>query len=224
MMLAALMCLGLALLVRTPWLQGIDGQVTHEVQEHPNAAFDLLFETLTFLGNTATLVTVAAIAAALLVVRKLPRAAVFSVLSLLALPLDVAIKDVVERARPNSDIVRVLTPVSGYSFPSGHSMGSAAVYGMLAYLTFVHLRRAKRAVSVSFGVLPFAIALSRIYVGAHWMSDVLAGLSAGAFVVLALVHLYSLPGRAEDTHEDQPLDGTLTGNVPPPSAHRQAGA
>jgi membrane-associated phospholipid phosphatase len=92
------------------------------------------------------------------------------------------------RARP--DIAEALRRASGYSFPSGHAMGSAIVFGALGYLALRSQRtwRAKAAALAAAVTLVVTIALSRVYLGVHWISDVGAGVSMGAvWVTIATV-------------------------------------
>jgi len=88
--------------------------------------------------------------------------------------------------RPRPDLVPHAVYVHSGSFPSGHSMLSAAVYLTLAVLiATLEPRRATQA--LIFGTaaaLMIAVGLSRIYLGVHWPSDVLAGWSAGSGVAL----------------------------------------
>ena len=83
-------------------------------------------------------------------------------------------------ARPRPAIITALVTESGFSFPSGHSMGSAAFYGFIIYLIAQSdLKPAiKRAVSAMIVALIGLIGFSRIYLGVHYLSDV-----AGGFLV-----------------------------------------
>ncbi len=85
-------------------------------------------------------------------------------------------------ARPRPDIVPHLVVVRTASFPSGHSMVSAVAYLTLAaLLARVHARRSVKAVLLSVAaILVLAIGLSRVYLGVHFPTDVLAGWCAGA--------------------------------------------
>lgn len=136
---------------------------------------------LTALGGTAllTLLTVAVVTH--LVLRQKPRAAAFVALSVVgALLLSLVLKGVFERPRPA--LVPQLSHVLTSSFPSGHSMLSAAVYLTLGAL----LARFQNNILLKAHVLVWALLLSvlvgvsRVYVGVHWPTDVLAGLAAGA--------------------------------------------
>ena len=91
--------------------------------------------------------------------------------------LNETFKIIFHRGRP--DILR-LVEAGGFSFPSGHSMVSISFYGFIAYLFYVNMRsRWKYAIISFFSVIIFLIGISRIYLGVHYASDVLAGFSAG---------------------------------------------
>jgi membrane-associated phospholipid phosphatase len=89
--------------------------------------------------------------------------------------------------RPRPDILRMIE-ISGYSFPSGHSMSSMIFYGFIAYLFIKNGRHWSRylfAGAVGFMIL--MIGISRIYLGVHYASDVLAGLLIGlGWLILAI--------------------------------------
>ncbi len=122
--------------------------------------------------------------------------------------LSVAIKAVFNRARP--EIVPHLVEVSSASFPSGHAMNSAIVYLTLAVL----LARSQESRRVQVFLIGVAIALAlligttRVYLGVHWPSDVLAGWSVGAvyaagcsLLAKRLQREHSIE-RAHETSED----------------------
>ncbi len=88
--------------------------------------------------------------------------------------------------RPRPDLVPHESYVYTTSFPSGHSMMSAVTYlTMAALLSRIQKRRRNKIYLMTIAVLlTLAIGVSRIYMGVHWPSDVLAGWSAGAFWAL----------------------------------------
>lgn len=94
-------------------------------------------------------------------------------------------------ARPRPDLVPHATEVATASFPSGHAMVSAVVYLTLAALLarLVAAPRLKAYIIGVAGVLTLLIGTSRIYLGVHWPSDVLAGWAAGAAWALACLAL-----------------------------------
>ncbi|MGE5552570.1 MAG: phosphatase PAP2 family protein [Betaproteobacteria bacterium] len=96
-------------------------------------------------------------------------------LFLLSAFVNVWLKGLFHTSRPSPAQVRVLFPESGtgYAFPSGHAQGAATFWGYLA------LRRRRRWVTLLAGLLIFLVALSRLYLGLHWPSDVAGGLALG---------------------------------------------
>lgn len=93
--------------------------------------------------------------------------------------LNLLLKSLFERARP--DVAQALRDATGYSFPSGHSMGSMVVYAAICWLSVRILpswRKDSSAVAIA-ATLILAIGVSRIYLGVHWFSDVVGGFAAG---------------------------------------------
>lgn len=99
------------------------------------------------------------------------------------------IKNIVCRTRPfdSQQNIQNLRDVGGYSFPSGHSSSSAAVFGGTALL----YSKQKKWLW-SFGIaIPVLVALSRNYLGAHYLTDVVAGLALGFGMIFLLNWLLS---------------------------------
>lgn len=88
--------------------------------------------------------------------------------------LNLLLKNIIQRPRP--DEFRLISE-SGYSFPSGHSMISMAFYGFLIYLSIKYFKNKKlKILLVTFlSILIILIGISRIYLGVHYTSDVIAG-------------------------------------------------
>ncbi len=96
---------------------------------------------------------------------------------MLAVVLNVAVKYVIQRSRP--DILRLID-IGGYSFPSGHSMVSMSFFGFLIYLCCINLKTRWKYLIVSLlSILIMLIGLSRIYLGVHFASDVIGGFCLG---------------------------------------------
>jgi membrane-associated phospholipid phosphatase len=102
--------------------------------------------------------------------------------------INLLLKEIFARSRP--DLAEALRHASGYSFPSGHAMGSMVILGSLAYVVARvpgpwRLRAATIAMLIS-SIL--AVGLSRVYLGVHWISDIAAGYAAGlVWLVVATV-------------------------------------
>lgn len=105
-----------------------------------------------------------------------------------------SIKVVVERPRPTDDVVRVASTLLDYSFPSGHVTAYVSLYGFLFFLVYVLFRRSwpRTMLLTLFALLVGLVGISRIYLGHHWLSDVLGGYAFGSVYLLLLIETYRL--------------------------------
>lgn len=130
---------------------------------------------ITNFGGVIGLIIIAIVISSILVIKK-HKLMGFLVLLNLALSggLNQVLKRIVQRPRPTE---YRLIEESGYSFPSGHSMVSAAFYGFFIYLIFKNVKNKYiKWISIfSLSLLIILIGISRIYLGVHYTSDVMAG-------------------------------------------------
>ncbi len=136
---------------------------------------------ITSLGGTAVLTIITAIAAGFLALDGKKHMAFFVCGSVLGgVAAGTILKDLFHRPRP--DLVPISIYVSGASFPSGHSMMSAVTYLTLgALLARSQERKRVRAYFLLVAMfLTVAVGVTRVYLGVHWPTDVLAGWTAGA--------------------------------------------
>ena len=157
-----------------------------------------VFRAITWLGNVPTLLAVTLLAVGILWRRRERTDAVFVALAFLgAQVLSNGMKLGFQRERPF--FPDPLATESTYSFPSGHALVSLAVYGSVALVLAQRLRnRASRILVVATAAaLIAAIGFSRLYLGVHFLSDVLAGYAAGV-AWLALLYL-ALEARSRYT-------------------------
>ena len=84
-------------------------------------------------------------------------------------------------ARPRPEVLKIVQE-KGYSFPSGHSMVSTGFYGLLIYLIYknVENKKIKYPLIVALSILILLIGISRVYLGAHYATDVIGGWIIGA--------------------------------------------
>jgi undecaprenyl-diphosphatase len=135
---------------------------------------------LTALGGVAVLTFMTlAVTGYLLITRKYHAALLVFLATLGGLSLSSLLKHVIDRPRPT--VVEHLSGAMTSSFPSGHSMMAAVVYLTLATLLnrFVRQQRVKLYVLSLAVVLTILVGVSRVYMGVHYPTDVLAGWSAG---------------------------------------------
>ncbi len=142
---------------------------------------EAMFRDLTALGGTAVLTLITFVAIGYLLINRQRSAALLVLISVAGgTMLSHFLKLGFERPRP--DLVAHLVDVQTLSFPSGHAMLSAVTYLTLGAL-LARVQERKRLKAYILGVaiaLTLLIGLSRIYLGVHWPTDVLAGWAAGA--------------------------------------------
>ena len=158
----------------------VDRHVAVWFHQHASPAVTQVARTISFFGSVGWLTAVSIGVALFLVLRRDWLNA-----SLIALvmggggALNVVLKHFFHRERPVLE--NPLVTLSSYGFPSGHTMGATLLYGLLALLAWKNLRnRAARlacVVGACFWIL--LIGLTRIYLGAHYLTDVLGALAAG---------------------------------------------
>ncbi|HEY9198024.1 MAG TPA: phosphatase PAP2 family protein, partial [Gammaproteobacteria bacterium] len=178
------------------WLAGLDRFLFESLSELRNPIADQVMVFITGLGDTALLFAVLLSGVAWLWLRGRRNAALhWLAMTTATALLTYLLKLVVAAQRP----MPLYEGLSTYSFPSTHTTLSIAVYGYLAVLIARELTPARRwAPYIGAALLVIPIAFSRLYLGAHWLSDVLGGLALG-LVTLALF------GIAYRRHPAQPL-------------------
>ncbi|MCL4440517.1 MAG: phosphatase PAP2 family protein [Firmicutes bacterium] len=143
---------------------------------------------LSTIGSSTVMIGVALVAALLLwwVKRHFWDALMVPVALIGSYSLNELLKWIFRRDRPN---VARLVEATGYSFPSGHAMVSMTVFGLLAYLAWINLRQPllRYLLTCTLVLLAVAIGISRIYLGVHYPSDVLAGFAAGGFWLVGCI-------------------------------------
>ena len=103
------------------------------------------------------------------------------------------IQPIVQRERP---VGYRLVDELGYSFPSGHSMVSTAFYGLIIYLVYKNIenKKLRNVICVSLAILIILIGCSRVYLGVHYASDVLAGVVTSIAYLIIITRIISKMG------------------------------
>jgi undecaprenyl-diphosphatase len=115
--------------------------------------------------------------------------------------LNVLLKYLFQRTRP--DINQIVFE-EGFSFPSGHSMAAFSLYGMLTFLLWRHLKTTvgRGLLLTVNGLMIFLIGYSRIYLGVHYPSDVIAAYAASGFWLFTVIWFYQwIQERSYETIE-----------------------
>lgn len=108
--------------------------------------------------------------------------------------LDVTLKRLIQRKRPEDGFARVLRLIAAPSFPSGHVMNYVSVFGFLAAVSMANIKPspARTLLTGACAGMISLIGPARVYLGAHWPSDTAAGYLFGGLYLGALLELYTL--------------------------------
>ncbi|MDB5085782.1 MAG: pgpB [Bacilli bacterium] len=180
-----------AILVGEHNMVRFDQAIASYVQSFESPPLTLVMQVFTTIGSTPVVIILSILSLFVLykVLHYRMELILFIAVVVGSAVLNQVLKALFRRARPT---VHRLAEASGYSFPSGHSMEAFALYGVLAFLLWRHLRTrlARTVLLVVSVVLIAAIGLSRIYLGVHYPSDVLAGYLASGFWLAAGIWVY----------------------------------
>ena len=202
----------------SPVLREFDARAHEWARTERTAGATLFFTVMTYVGTPVALGIIVTIVVAVLVARGRFRwAAYLALTSALGSLLVVQLKLYYARARP--DLAEALRNAHGYSFPSGHAMGSTIVCLAFAYLALRMKRPWKQRAAAIAGLLTVicAISFSRVYLGVHWISDIGAGVAAGTVWVAVTTVAYeasrrirairAMRAKAAADSEDPPVTG-----------------
>jgi membrane-associated phospholipid phosphatase len=172
-----------------------DVEFSRWLHVHANDTLTSFFKIVTNAGNVTFLAVFTVAIAAYFVRRAKINEAVFVLVSALGIELvNAVLKLLFHRQRPEFAYVHLDT----YSFPSGHATGATAIYGVVTYLLVRdRLNSTRILAAVGFVALIVFVAFSRLYLEAHYLSDVLAGCSLGAAWACATLFVYESRGRFE---------------------------
>ena len=179
----------------------IDVAITHEFQENQTPWLKTIMLAVSFLGSQIVLFPSLIVLTALVfwIAQLRLEALLVVTLSVISELVNILLKIIVSRPRPNSKLVEVLQTVGGQSFPSGHVMSYVAFWGVIFSLGIILLKR-DRWWHYLFLIIPALLVVlvgpSRVYLGDHWASDVLGGyLLGGVLLGFALWIYIKLKGR-----------------------------
>ena len=163
----------LAVFIGYPHMTAFDQGITALVQEHRSSAMDSAAVLVTQIGNFRTQFLAAALVCVILLFTRQWRAMwFFGGITLFTALANTATKHFFARVRPEV----LVDPLTSYSMPSGHSSGAFAFFVALAILAGRNQPQRMRVTWVLLGcLLAITVAMSRVYLGAHWPTDITAG-------------------------------------------------
>jgi membrane-associated phospholipid phosphatase len=172
----------------------VDTAVTAWLQTHGTESGESILVGVSYLGAQFLIGLLAIVVIVLIVRRSWRHLVVLAVTCGGGALVNVALKSVFHRTRPSfaSEF-----HVTSWSFPSGHAMDSLIVYGLLAYWVGERWPRTKVAAIIGAAALVVAIGYARIYLGVHYLSDVVGGYAAGFTWLAACATGYRFAARRQ---------------------------
>lgn len=196
--LAGFIALAAALLL-APAFMDADGVISAAIRGIDVPGIETFARAATAVGDFWPMAALTAVTAAVLWARGRRVEAVMLVVAVLGGALvGAGLKQVFMRLRPALDVARIPLPDS-YSFPSGHALASFLYFGSLAFVALIDVKRLSRAVAIvaACTAAAFAIAFSRVYLGVHFLGDVVGAWLLG-FAWLSAVLVVSARWGAGD--------------------------
>jgi len=184
----------------------VDLWVTQRVQQftHPGVRRLMIAVSWPGYGYHGFIVTVGAACVLLILRLKLEAVCLMASAGIASLVTN-TLKLIIDRSRPAAELVEIYVSHRTKSFPSGHVVSYLALYGFLFYLIYVLMPRSRLRsfLMTILGALLSLVGLSRIYLGAHWPSDVIGGYCLGSCWLMLVIHFYCAakqrPQRLKDT-------------------------
>jgi undecaprenyl-diphosphatase len=180
----------MALLYSSPYMKSFDSSIISFVQGMEAPTMTTIMKFFTFIGAGLPIVIIAVLALIILyfVLGHRKELILFTIAVSGSALLNVLLKLLFHRTRP--DLHRIIEAV-GFSFPSGHAMAAFSLYATLIFLLWKNASGNARVLLLLIGsAFIAAIGLSRIYLGVHYPSDVIAGYLASGFWVFLSIWFY----------------------------------
>lgn len=161
------------------------------LHQFTNPTLDLIMLKITQLGNPSFVVILVVITLSLLYRKHYyQEAKIFLLASLGALILTTEMKLFFGKPRPQ--LWEHLIQETSFSFPSGHALGSMVLYGLIAYLLSKFYPQFSFLIYSLITIIIILIGLSRLYLGVHWPTDIIAGYGVGFLWLMLCITLLKL--------------------------------
>ncbi|WP_066424971.1 phosphatase PAP2 family protein [Anabaena sp. 4-3] len=164
----------------------LDESILLGIQTLHTPVLDIIIKGITALGEPLIFLSIgSAIGINLWYNQRRREATTLGMATVGAVGLNFLLKEIFRRARPA--LWDYIVNAVHYSFPSGHAMVSTAVYGCIGYILAKEFPQWRKQILASTTVVILAIGFSRLYLGVHWPTDVLAGYAAGLLWLIACI-------------------------------------
>ncbi len=173
--------------------QYIDIHISEELQEEQSSFLDNFMRAISWFGRIRVSVVLVGCSVLYFLLLKRKKDALLILSTLLSGGVSWVLKTLINRPRPTKDFVSILEETQFQSFPSGHVLFYTVFFGAIIFILLRTTRNYPllKIAGILFSLLMiFLGAVSRVYLGAHWFTDVLGGFLVGLIFLLVAGHLY----------------------------------
>lgn len=175
------------IMVMTGFSSSIDNSISLFFSVHNNVIFTNIFKAISFICSPKFMIVLNVLLFIFIIVKKKYKLFIIVLSSISSVIINNLVKIIVRRERP--DYLRMVMEKS-YSFPSGHAMISVLFFGSIIYLVNKYNLKYKKLITFSLSTFVLLVGISRIYLGVHYLTDVVGGYLLGFIVLFLIIHLF----------------------------------
>lgn len=175
------------IMVITGFSSNFDNAISLFFSVHNNVIFTNIFKAISFICSPKFMIALNVLLFIFIIVKKKYKLFIIVLSSISSVIINNLVKIIVRRERP--DYLRMVMEKS-YSFPSGHAMISVLFFGSIIYLVNKYNLKYKKLITFSLSTFVLLVGISRIYLGVHYLTDVVGGYLLGFIVLFLIIHLF----------------------------------
>lgn len=175
------------IMVMTGFSSNFDNAISLFFSVHNNVTFTNTFKIISFICSLKFMIVLNVLLFIFIILKKKYKLLIIVLSSISSVIINNLVKIIVRRERP--DYLRMVMEKS-YSFPSGHAMISVLFFGSIIYLVNKYNLKYKKLITFSLSTFVLLVGISRIYLGVHYLTDVVGGYLLGFIVLFLIIHLF----------------------------------
>lgn len=177
----------LTILVKLNLTSSVDSFFYNLITANMNDYITRIFKVITFLGSTKFITFLCVIFLVGFAILKKCQGILISSVMIISTMSNKLVKLLIRRERPE---VLKLVVQGGFSYPSGHTMAAVSMYGILIYIVLKSNlnKKLKIILSILLGMIPILVGISRVYLGVHYVTDVLGGGILSSILLLIITY------------------------------------